>query len=412
MSICAIDFGTTNSTAGILHNGQPQLVNLGTHSPTTRTVLFVDDYDGQIHVGDDAMHRLREGAEGRFMQSLKRYLGEADPINTRVLRYTYSLEDLLAIILRRFRQQAEEVAGQPLDSVILGRPVHFNDDDPTLDRQAEARLAHAAREAGFQHVDFELEPVAAARAYASRTNRAETIMVVDIGGGTTDFTIMRLDPTHHRHEVLANHGIYVGGDMFDGSITRHELGPLLGANSTYTIEGDALPWPRYIFANMGNWSHFNQLLDPAVRRDIKQMHATSNDPAASGRLLELLEDSLYFAFAGAVEGAKCRLSEVLETDVDLSFFSTPATPRLTRQRFEAITQPLVAQIMAALAETLAQANLSADRVDHVFLTGGTTMLPAIRQALKGTFSAEKLTQTDVFTSVGYGLAIAASQLDR
>jgi hypothetical chaperone protein len=417
MRVAGIDFGTTNSTAGYLDEADtPVMLPLGEAGDvTTPTVLFADTQDGRIYTGAAAKARLVAGAEGRYMRSLKKYLGEPELLTTRITRYTYTLEDLIAHFLKGLRDGLEAKADAPVEAVNLGRPVRFNDDDPKLDAQGQQRLENAARQAGFRHVRFQYEPIAAALGYETRLDHEACVLVVDVGGGTTDYSIVRLGPDRARlpdrtADMLGYAGVYVGGDLFDSALITHAVTPALGRDATYRQMGKALPWPKYIFQSVASWAFFNRLYEGTTRRDVADMHATSSDPVATGRLQQLLDEHLYYEFSTAAEEAKKTLSHEQTHLLDMPFFRDPLRAPLTRADFDAWTTPLLTRLNTALAETLAQAGLREAQVDKVFLTGGTTLNPAVRALFSERFGADRLVWTDVFTGVGYGLVADARRV--
>lgn len=417
MTVAGIDFGTTNSTAGYLGtDGKPVMISLGHGGELpTPTVLFADTQDGRIYMGDVAKSRLINGAEGRYMRSLKKYLGEPDLLTTRITRYTYTLEDLIAHFLRGVKDALEAETGKPVDAVNLGRPVRFNDDDPKLDKQGQQRLENAAKLAGFKHVRFQFEPIAAALGYETKLDKETTVLVVDVGGGTTDYSLVRLGPDRahaadRSQDMLGYHGVYVGGDLFDADIITHAVTPELGRDATYHLMGKDLPWPKYIFQSIASWAFFNRLYDGTTRKDITDMHEASSQPIRTARLKQLLDEYLYFEFSTAVENTKKDLSKAPDVTLSMPFFKSPLSQNVSRSAFDDWTAHLRARLDVALEETLAQANLPQNRIDKVFLTGGTTLNPAVRALFAARFGADKLVWTDVFTSVGYGLVADAKRV--
>jgi len=416
MHVAGIDFGTTNSTAGYLGaGGKPAMVKLGHTDIPTPTVLFADSLDGRIYMGDDARQKLILGEEGRYMRSLKKYLGEPDLLRTRVTRYTYTLEDLIAHFLRGVKTALEAEAGHTIDAVNMGRPVRFNDDDPKLDAQGQQRLENAAKSAGFKHVRFQYEPIAAALGYETELSAEACVLVVDVGGGTTDYSIVRLGPNlahkpDRAEDMLAYHGVYVGGDLFDADLITHAVTPHLGRDAEYHLMGKDLPWPRYIFQSVASWAFFNRLYEGKTLKDIAEMHESSSQPGQTARLKQLLDDYLYFDFSTAVEDTKKTLSKQDEVTLSMPFFHNPLAVGVTRPNFDCWTAHLRDNLAHALDETLTQSGLHAQQIDKVFLTGGTTLNPAVYNMFAERFGADKLIRGDVFASVGYGLVADAVRM--
>jgi hypothetical chaperone protein len=407
MAAAGIDFGTTNSTGGVAQGGAVLMAELGDGVPAAPTVLFFDADAKTFSVGSQADAALRAGHSGRYMRSLKTYLGRKDRVTTRLGGRELQLEDLIAVILSSFRAKLETTAGEPVDHVVLGRPVRFNDDDDALDRQAQNRLEQAAKAAGFTEVSFQYEPVAAALAYEETVRREELIVVADIGGGTSDFSILRVGPgkqgQDRRDDILSNHGAYIGGDNFDASVIDGFVAPQMGKGTLFRSMTKRLPFPVHYFTWLARWHLFNNLLERKNLNELRSLLRVSEEPEKVGRLIELAENQLFFEFSGLVESAKKTLSTVETAELDMDIFTVPFQLAVPRVEFEDNAAPLVAGVMHALHESLRQAGVAADAVDRVFLTGGTTLVRSVKQGFIDVFGPARIVHTDVFTSVGYGL---------
>lgn len=409
MAAAGIDFGTTNSTAGVARAGGVSMTELGAGGALAApTVLFFDGDAKAFAVGADADAALRAGAAGRYMRSLKTYLGRKDKVVTRLGGREYTLEDLIAVILSAFRAKLETTAGEPINHVVMGRPVRFNDDDDELDRRAQDRLEQAARAAGFNSVSFQYEPIAAALAYEATATAEELIVVADIGGGTSDFSVVRVGPgqrnSDRRNDILGNHGAYIGGDNFDASIIDAFVAPQMGKGTLFRSMGKRLPFPVHYFTWLARWHLFNNLLERKNLNELRSLLRVSEEPDKVGRLIELAENQLFFEFSGLVENAKKDLSAANVATLDMDVFTDSFQLAIPRAEFEDNAEPLTAGVIHALHETLRQAGTAPDTVDRVFLTGGTTLIPAIKQGFVDVFGPSRIVHTDVFASVGYGLA--------
>lgn len=407
MATAGIDFGTTNSTGGVVRDGAVSMVDLGDGSAAAPTVLFFDAEAKKFSVGSRADAALRGGAAGRYMRSLKTYLGRKDKVVTRLGSREYALEDLIAVILSDFRAALENAAGEPVKTVVLGRPVRFNDDDDALDRRAQERLEQAAKTAGFIDVSFQYEPIAAALAYEATVKAEELIVVADIGGGTSDFSIVRVGPDRQgrdrRDDILGNHGAYIGGDNFDASVIDAFVAPQMGKGSLFRSMGKRLPFPVHYFTWLSRWHLFNNLLERRNLNELRSLLKVSEEPEKVGRLIELAENQLFFEFSGLVESAKKALSTSETALLDMEIFTDAFQLAVPRSEFEDNAEPLTAGIIHALHESLRQAGVAPEAVDRVFLTGGTTLVRAVKQGFVDVFGPARIVHTDVFTSVGYGL---------
>jgi len=413
MPIAAIDFGTTNSVAGIHHNGDLNMIALGENSLETRTALFYSFEDKEFYVGDDVLAELEMDTPGRYLQSLKSFLGHKELIDTTLGVDTYYLDDLIAIILRRFRGKMEQKSQHSLERVVLGRPVSLNDRDKSLDKEAQNRLESAAKKAGFKEVHFQYEPIAAALAYEQTINKEELILVADIGGGTTDYSIIkvggkkRLDRSE---DILANHGVYVGGNSFDSSIIKNQIAPHLGQGSIYVSMGREMEVPSELYFNLFEWHLFQQMFDRKVLMRIEKLLMMAKEKEKIERLQELITQNLYFDFASKIVDAKIQLSSQERSLLDMSIFSSPFTEELTLKEFEASILQSSEKIENTMHETLKRANVTLNQIDKVFLTGGSTLVPSIKKIYTDAFPTNKIIHTDVFSSVGYGLTLHAGEL--
>ena len=413
MITASIDFGTTNSVVGINNNGIIEMVPLGKESLETKTVLFYSFEDKSFYVGDEALSELKLDTLGRYLVALKSFLGAAENIETTLGTTTYLLSDLIAIILRRFKKILDEKAGESIERVVLGRPVRFNDDDDELDQQAQDRLETAALQAGFKEVAFQFEPIAAALSYEKDISKEELILVADIGGGTTDYSIIRVGRKHggnRKEDILATHGTYVGGNSFDSEIIRAFVVKHLGQGSHYNNMGKEMEIGPALYNDFSEWHKFQKMYDPKVLMSIEKFIYMAYDKDKISRLLELIKDGHYFAFSEKIIEAKVDLSFNNTAQIDMNMFEKPFTQELTQKAFNAVIAHHTDKIKSTLDETLAMANINYEQIDRVFLTGGSTLVPVVSNIYKELFSEEKLVHTDVFSSVGYGLAIYAGEV--
>ena len=400
MTSASIDFGTTNSVATVNINGNIKRVKLGKDKLYTPTVLFYNFEDKKFFVGDEAIEQLEDGEFGRYFVSLKSFLGSSDDIETNLGYNSYKIEDLIAIILKRFKNKIDQVANCDVTKLTLGRPVLFNDTDKNLDNLAQERLKNAAIKAGFKEIKFCFEPIAAAKSYQQTITKDETILVADIGGGTTDYTIINTKTD----KILATYGTYIGGNNFDSKIIRNFVSKYLGEGSTYTNMGKKMTISHSLYVDLYEYYKFIKMYDKQIIDSIKKYIQMAQDKTPIKRLLELIEDGLYFDFIKAIVDAKITLSSKEKAEINMSFFDNPFKVNILQNEFNIATKDEIKRIKQTLRETLKQANLKPTDIDKVFLTGGTTLIPAVANIYKESFGENKLIQTDVFSSVGYGLA--------
>jgi hypothetical chaperone protein len=310
------------------------------------------------------------------------------------------------------KARAEVACGEVLDSVVHGRPVHFVDGDPEADRRAEDTLREIARDVGFREVSFQYEPIAAALDYERQVRSEEIALVADIGGGTSDFSIVRLSPERRGRpdragDILANDGVRIGGTDFDRQLSLGTVMPLLGLGSPMR-RGD-LAVPNAYYHDLATWSAINRLYNAKTAREIDEVIRDCARPDLVGRLREVVEGERGHALAGVVEGAKIAASERDATMLDLGFVERGLATPVDRATLSAQTGDLAGAVAARIDRCLSQAELSRERIDALFLTGGSTGLPHLRAALTGALPAARVVEGDTFGSVGLGLTIEAAR---
>ena len=413
MITASLDFGTTNSVAGVNIDGKIEMIPLGKKELETKTVLFYSFEDKKFYVGDEAIEELELETLGRYLVSLKSFLGSKESVETTLGTTTYMLEDLISIIIRRFKAKIEAHIGQSVEKIVLGRPVRFNDDDDVLDQLAQKRLEKAALQAGFKEVKFLYEPIAAAIAYEKQVQKEELVLVADIGGGTTDYTIVRVGgkkKLERKEDILATNGVYVGGNSFDTQIIRNFVTEHLGEGSLYKNMGKEMSIGPHLYNDFSEWHKFQKMYDIKVLNGIEKLIFMAYDKEKISRLLELIREGLYFSFSQKIIESKAQLSFDETTFIDMNLFQDPFTQEITREAFNKVITPDIEKIKMTLDETIKMANISYDEIDRVFLTGGSTLVPAVKNLYREVFGEEKLVHTDVFSSVGYGLALYAGEV--
>ncbi|GGF36723.1 heat-shock protein [Aliidongia dinghuensis] len=411
MGYCGLDFGTSNTTLGVVDGNAPRLIALEGAETTLPSAIFFGFGAGRAEVGRAAIDAYARGIDGRLMRSLKSVLG-TDLIDQDTLldRNRIGFRAVLQRLLSEIRARAEEAAGHPLDAVVHGRPVHFVDGDDAADRRAEDALAEIARAIGFRHVSFQFEPIAAALDYEQRVEHEEVALIADIGGGTSDFSIVRLGPDRRRAadraaDILANDGIRVGGTDFDRLLSLKSAMPHLGYQSPMKRPG--LLAPNGYFTDLSTWSKINFLYTPKVMAEIRQVQRESARPELIARLHHVLEEHLGHRLAMTVERGKIGLSDQAAFDLPLGWIEPGLAAGFARPAFEAATDELCRSIAGMIRRCLADAGLGPERIDAVFLTGGSTLLPNVRRAILDELPESRVVEGDKFGSVGLGLTIEA-----
>lgn len=411
MASCGLDFGTSNSTVA-LPSGQALPIDPQAPSPRLfRSVLFFPEEAESVLAGFAAIEEYLERSEGRFIQSVKGWLPSTSFSATQIRNKAYKLEDLVALLLRRIREAAEAAAGTTLEEVTLGRPAVFSP-DAAADANAEARLRRAAELAGFRDIRFLIEPIAAALAYEATLGRDELVLVADFGAGTSDLTLMRLGPGRggardRRADVVASGGIDIGGDRFDAAIMRNKLLRHFGHGSTYEQQGKHMPIPNHIMGKLLSWHEMSFIRERSTQQLIDRMLYASDNVPAIEALYDLVEENLGYRLFRAIEAAKIRLSVGEATTIDFEEARINIHEPITRAEFEAFSAPLLEGLQTTTREVLDRARVAPDAIDSVFLTGGSSQIPAVRRLFGEQFGESKLRTADAFTSVAEGLGRSA-----
>ncbi len=405
-----IDFGTTNSAIGIAdERGDVRLLPLPTGDETRstwRTVLYFEP-GGKLTAGAPAIARyLETEGEGRLVQSIKSHLASGSFKSTQIFGRRWTLEDMIAAFLRQIRGVSSIDLGA---RCVIGRPVRYwGAEDADDDERALGRMREALAKAGFTDVVFEYEPVGAAARYAARLDHDELIVVADFGGGTTDFTVIRVGPTD-RGTVLATGGIGVSGDAFDARIIDVVVAPAMGRGTRYRVDafGGEAPVPAWLYGHLRRWHYLSFLKEESTMRLLERVASGSLEPKKIAKLVRIVEDELGLTLHRAVEGAKVRLSS--EDSDHVKVDSLDLDLPVTRVGFDTWIQDDLAAIGTVLDDVLARAGVAGADVDRVFATGGSSLVPAVRGALAARFGADKLVGGEELTSVAWGLAARARQ---
>ena len=421
-----IDFGTTNCAIAVAESGGvPRLARFPSRDGSTETfrsiLYFERDADGRAphsSAGPRAIEGYLEPQdEGRLVQSLKSFLGSRLFSQTSVLGTTYRLEALIALILRELREGAERQFGPLGERIVVGRPVHFaNAEGPDDESLALQRLRAAFHNAGFGDVIFEFEPVAAAYFYESSLDHDELIAIADFGGGTSDFSLLRVGPGRRaagtgEGAVLGTSGVALAGDCFDGAIVRELVAPALGLGAWVRSPfGRTLRVPEWIYAHLQRWNHLSFLKSRKTLRILYDLRREALEPERLEALLYVVENDLGFQLYRAVQSAKFELSGADASEFAFREGPVGITRPVARSDFEAWIAPELAEIEACLDTLLASSGVEPGDVDRVFLTGGSSFVPAVRGLFAARFGADKLRSGSELTSVASGLALRAREL--
>lgn len=419
-----IDFGTTNSAVAVLDaDGAVRLAGFATTGgvrTTSPSVLYFEaprrSRPGlpRAHAGHHAIAAyLQADTKGRFIQSLKSYLADPRFDGTTIGSRRHTLEQLIALIAESLRRDAMETLGAMPARVVAGRPVTFAQaSTPEDDEFALSRLRQALAAAGFVDITFEYEPVAAAHAYEQRLSSDEIVLVADFGGGTSDFTLMEVGPTpraRRNRDVIGTSGVALAGDAFDRQIVRHVVAPQLGAGAHYTSSlGKDLPVPAWPYAHLERWHHLSFLRSADTLEMLDRIARTAHPPGRVEGLIHLVEEDLAFELHRAVQAAKLALSSDEATTFEFTVGAVSIAQIITREQLTRWIGDELQAIAACVDGLLAETMLPVGRIDRVFLTGGSSFVPAVRQIFFDRFGSERVTGGDELTSVATGLALRAA----
>ena len=438
-----LDFGTTNSSAAIYDGTRVRLLKLDpvNSAPTImRSTLFISR-EGAPFIGRAAINHFTEGnvgreieyewrylgdqeltlaevgtvvqalyavvdanAPGRLFQSLKTHLRDSSFTGTDVFGTRYTLETLIAVVLRLILQRIEAELGQPVTSMVLGRPVHYST-DPKLDELSITRMRRAAEEAGLPPFTFLPEPTAAALSYAATARGEQNILVFDFGGGTLDVTVMRIDE-QGRRDVLGTDGVPIGGDLLDRRLVMGKVLSHFGEGATLGPRKMALP--AVLLDHLSEWQTIVELTQPRYLNIIDEAVRIGDKPTELNALRTLVRENYGLPLYEAVEHAKVRLSDEPRAPISMDAPGIKFSETVERWDFERLIGPDVREVAACVDRSLSSAGLTPHDITVVLRTGGSSRIPRFVRMLSDKFSADKLQEMDVFTGVAAGLAIAAA----
>ena len=409
--VLGIDFGTSNSAAAVIGaDGRLQVMSLDHSREEMPTAVFFGTDPPCILYGREAMQAYLSGTEGRLLRALKSLLGsplmdEHTAVNDRTIRFF----DIVVLFLKELKRRCEAQTGQTLTHAMMGRPVHFVDDYPERDALAQATLERAARAAGFTHVAFQFEPIAAALDFEQRVTQETRTLVVDIGGGTSDFTVIRLHPERagqgdRSSDVLATTGVHIGGTDFDRLLDLDVVMPHLGYRHIGT---GARPVPNSIFFDLSTWHLIHQTATRKAMHFAKELRADYQDANLHSRLMQVLDLQYGHRLLAEVEAAKIACSISGESaDIDLHFLQGEVTSAVDGAQMQRSLQASLSEVVACAQDCVRRAGL--DAVDTVYLTGGSSALRPLMAALQAAMPNAQLVQGNLFGGVAAGLAHAGA----
>ena len=407
---CGIDFGTSNSTVGWSRQNQPVLLPLEDGKLTLPSVVFFHAEDTHASYGRQALADYLAGHEGRLMRSLKSLLGTSMIDDyTDLMGRALPFRKLLEQFIGELKGRAERSVGHEFSRGVFVRPVFFVDGNPEADRRAEDTLREIAKAVGFREVAFQFEPIAAAFDFESQITREELVLVVDIGGGTSDFSLVRLSPKRaakadRRDDIVANGGVHIGGTDFDKYLSLSSVMPLLGMGSLLR-SGRQMPSTQYF--NLATWHTINFAYTRKAWAEIQDMQREAVEKDKLDRLMNLVRHRSGHWLALQVEAAKIALSGAGATRIELGRIEPSQSFLLQRAGFDAAIVQLVGRIEQVVTALLQDSGVTAAGIDTVFFTGGSSSVPLLREKIAALLPDVRRVEGDLFGSIGMGLAIDA-----
>lgn len=403
-----IDFGTTNSALAIYDEETGEI----TDTIIIPSLIYFPQHAAEgFVVGEAAISAyLADNMKGRFIKSVKQVLSRSSFTETRINNKRYTASDLVAIILTELKTRADKLTGHNCRKAVIGRPVFFDDDDVQKDNLAQTRLQKAAALAGFTDVRYQFEPIGAAFAYEKNLVKKENVLVADLGGGTTDFTYLMLDPAKasskdRKNDMMANGGIYIGGDSFDSAFMWEKGTPYFGKNTKYeATPGKVLTVPVSLFANICSWEQMNFFNGLRIKKDIEDYYYFSGNDRKFKNLITLVDNNLGYSVFQSIEQTKITLTSEAEATFSYHQMAIEIEEKISLLDYEKIIAKDIGRIANYLEEFLQKNKIEAQDIDSLFLTGGTSMVGSIQYLFKTKFPHVQLNSGDNFKSVATGLA--------
>ena len=417
---CAIDFGTSNSAIALVQPHGTHLVDLEAGHPTMPTAVFYAVHDASgfeklhRHYGRAAIAEYVEGVDGRLMRSMKSILGSSLSSQATDVGGGHSVRylDVIADFLRHLKSRAERQAGHALTRLVLGRPVFFVDDDAARDKAAQDALEQAARLVGFDDVVFQFEPIAAALDFESTITREQLVLVADIGGGTSDFSLVRVGPEHRRRvdrraDILSNHGVHVAGTDFDRQI---ELAHLLSTCGYRCLGPGGREVPSKVYFDLATWHLINTVYGPSRVAELRAMKPFYADPQQHARLMVVVQQRLGHALTALAESAKITVADAGLAHIALDPIERGLARDVTQAQVLDSIDADIARIAQAARDTGQMAGIKAQQVDALYFTGGSTGLKPLAERIAAQFPSARVIRGHRFASVAQGLGKHAQRV--
>jgi hypothetical chaperone protein len=414
MTYCAIDFGTSNSAVAVPDGAALRLAPVEGAYTTLPTAVFFNTDENTRGFGRAALEAYIDGFDGRLMRSMKSILGSPLAENSTdlgdgsAIKYT----EVIAIFVDHLKRSAEASAGGPISRAVLGRPVFFVDDDPRADQLAQQQLEAAARSVGLREIHFQYEPIAAAFDYESHLTEEGLVLVADIGGGTSDFSLVRVGPervkrVERKDDVLAHHGVHVAGTDFD---RRVELATILRELGYQTLDPEGREIPNRVYFDLATWHLINTVYAPKRVSELVLMRHLFINARHHDRLMRVVDRRLGHALAAHAEEAKIGVAAGGETMIDLELVEEDLRLAFDEAQLIKAGHDETLRIVQAARDTVQAAGVAPRDVGAIYFTGGSTGLAFLSSALSAAFPDARPVFGDRLASVATGLGIHARRL--
>ncbi len=403
-----IDFGTSNTSLSYNISHIVNIAQLEEEKTTIPSAMFFNMPDNRPLYGQQAINQFLDNEEGRFMRSLKRVLGTSlMQQGTVVNGQKMTFQNIIAGFLKYIKNKADTQLNKNVETVVMGRPVFFINDDQKANQRAENELRIIAESIGFKNIAFQYEPIAAAFTHETKINQEHLCLVIDIGGGTSDFTVIKLSPDRHKkldrdHDILANTGTRIGGNDFDKSLSINFFMPFLGYQTLYGQKN--LITPSLPYHNLSQWSHVNAVYTPKTLQMIKTIARQSHEPKKLNRFLKVLEYELGHTILAEVEKTKINLTQNKSYKTSLNFIEDDLSFVLSKKDLEDAIEHNIQEIIKCAQKCVQQAMIKDENISMVILTGGSTELPIFKSVVQSIWSRAVIYDSDKFSSVARGLS--------
>ena len=411
MKSLGLDFGTANSSVAVSDGTNTDVLALDQGNSSIPSTFFFDFEDDVTYIGEDAYDRYYLGDKGRFMRSFKSALGTTTlEHEVQIKRNRYKVKDIIEQYIGIVITRAEQALGRSIDNLVVGRPVHFVDHDPSADSRAEASLREIVHNLGVKNVEFQLEPIAAALNYGVTVDQEELVLVIDIGAGTSDFSVVKFDSVNRGEaEVISNCGVHIGGNDIDKAIALNQAMPLFGYKERFKRR-EQLEVPNHYYLNASSWHKIDLLYDRKVINAMNEISPQVFNPELIERFLNLLSSRQVHNVLAEVESTKKTFSDNANATLDLSFLEDELNINLSKATFHSLIDSMCDEIISSAFQAIELAGLSKGQVDTVYVTGGSMGIKHLHNKVVANFGDAQIVEGDRATAVARGLALHASRI--